>query len=185
MLRKERTHLFWAGNGGRDRGNNFRGVLLSLESSLTFSVWHWHLGSLPVLGTGPGVGVGNGGWHWHLGSLPALGTGPGVCPLRRGKWWCPEKNLCFLKTFSLFVIRDIPFLGCPVSFFDIPIWTDSGWPNKGFLQPMNISNFGQTQASQEPQTWQLVSRLSLTHMISNEMGHARICDTLPPYYRWI
>ena len=40
---------------------------------------------------------------------------------------CTEKfSFALLKSFSLFVIRDIPFLGSPITFFDIPMRTDSG-----------------------------------------------------------
>jgi hypothetical protein len=58
-----------------------------------------------------------------LGSLPALGTGPGV---GAGNGDGRKKFSVFLKSFSLFVIRDIPFLGSPITFFDIPMRTDSG-----------------------------------------------------------
>jgi len=49
-----------------------------------------------------------------------------------GRVWAREMVMAgksfsvFLKSFSLFVIRDIPFLGSPITFFDIPMRTDSG-----------------------------------------------------------
>jgi len=110
----------------------------------------WHVAGLPGLMPvcrKAGWMVPGGCQEW-LGTRgnPQFGgcrTGPGLCThTGTGNGDSRKKFFCFVKSFSLFVIRDIPFLGCPVSFFDIPIWTDSGWPNKGFLQPMNTSNFG-------------------------------------------
>ncbi len=85
--------------------------------------------------------------------MSAVALTPGVtanvgdwagCVHHLGAWEMvmARKSFCvFLKSFSLFVIRDIPFLGSPISFFDIPIRPDSGSPNKGFLEPMNTSDF--------------------------------------------
>ena len=82
-----------------------------------------------MLGTGLGV------WAWEmgmarkiscgtdLGPLPALGTRLGV-GTGNGDGW--KKFSIFLKSFSLFVIRDIPFLGSPITFFNILMRTDSG-----------------------------------------------------------
>jgi len=147
MFRKKRTHLFRAGNGGRDRGNNFRVVLLCLKSSLTFFVWHWHLGSLLVLGTR--WVCGHGKWWWLEKFCVALTWGH--CQ-RWGPGWvwaweiviAGKRFSVFLKSFLLFVIRNIPFLGSPITFFDIFIRTDSEWPNKGIFQPINTSDFNQT-----------------------------------------
>jgi len=123
MFRKERTHLFWAGNGGRDRGNIFQAVLLCLESSLTFFVWHWHLGSLPVLGTGPGVWVWemvmagkNFMWHW-LGVTASVGDRAG-CGHR--KWWWPENVFCFLKKFFTICHQGHTIFGLPNHLFWYP-----------------------------------------------------------------
>src|SRR5216683_3201029 len=62
------------------------------------------------------------------------GPGQVFAPLRHTGNGDGRKKFCvFLKSFSLFVIRDIPFLGSLISFFDIPIRPDSGSPNKGFF----------------------------------------------------
>ena len=115
MLRKEGTHLFWAGNGGIDRGNNFCVCCSASSPASPFS----------------DVCCGTDTWgycqRWGLGRVCAplgrMGNGDG------------QKKFCvFLKRFSLFVIRDIPFLGSSISFFDIPIRPDSGSPNKGLVR---------------------------------------------------
>ncbi len=101
MLRKEGTHLFWAGNGGIDRGNNFCVCCSASSPASPFS----------------DVCCGTDTW----GHCQRWGPGRVCAPLgRAGNGDGRKKFLCFLKKFFTICHQGHTIFGLPNLLFRYP-----------------------------------------------------------------